>query len=225
MEETSMATNPMHDDPARNWPQRGKAMSEEAYHRLEQRDPVYRYEYIQGRTYIVGGITVGHDRLRYNLHSLLDQQLTKPCVSFGSIVQVLLTNQEGDTKHFVYPDITVSCMPDDNLPHNDLIRSPRVVIEVPAPSTEWRDREVKFRAYQHCPTIQEIVFINQFSPLVEVWRRDKRSISCWYPVQRYSQFESPGEAVAFNSVNVQIALEEIYQNSDFGAEIWGIDEE
>jgi Uma2 family endonuclease len=59
-------------------------------------------------------------------------------------VQVLLGTKKDSKKHYVYPDAAVSCAAADRRPENALIESPRVVIEVLLPSTEARDRGVKF---------------------------------------------------------------------------------
>jgi len=125
-------------------------------------------------------------------------------------VQVLLGTKKDSKKHYVYPDVTVSCAAADRRPENTLIESPRVVIEVLSPSTEARDRGVKFKAYQGCPTMQEIVLMSQFAPYVEIWQRDDQDITAWH----YRHY-GPGEIVEINSIDVQIDIADIYQGLDF----------
>ena len=141
-----MATNPIQPESSWGWPSRGGAMSEEEYHELERLNPERKYEYIAGLAYMMSGGSVGHDRILYNVRSALDSQLrSSSCAVFGVDVQVLLGHKKSGKRHFVYPDATVSCHAGDNRADNTLIEAPRVVVEVLSPSTETRDRGVKFK--------------------------------------------------------------------------------
>ena len=113
-------------------------------------------------------------------------------------------------KHYAYPDVTVSCNDADWRPENTLIKSPRVVIEVLSPGTEARDRGVKFKAYQRCPTMQEIVLMSQFARYVEIWQRDDQDGAAWH----YRHY-GPGEIIEINSIGLQIAIAEVYRGLDF----------
>ena len=184
-------------------------MSEAAFHELEHLSPDRKYEYLNGMAYLMSGGSVAHDRITRNVGYALDSQLRSgPCRAFGVDVQVLLgTKKDG---HYAFPDATVSCDVADRRPENTLIESPRVVIEVLSPSTEARDRGVKFKAYQGCPTMQEIVLMSQFAQYVEIWQRDDQDITAWH----YRHY-GPGEIVEINSIDVQIDIADIYQGLDF----------
>jgi Uma2 family endonuclease len=194
-----------------------KAMSVEEYHQLEQLSPDRKYEYINGVAYMMSGGSIEHDQIRRNIESALARQLrTGPCRVFGVDVQVLLGTKKNGRPHFVYPEATVSCKESDRRRGNTLIEAPRVVVEVLSPSTEGRDRGIKFRAYQHCPTIQEIVLVNQYLPYIEVWQRDENqpdNPKAW----RYRHYGA-GEAVELTSLNIQISMEEIYLDVAFAEE-------
>jgi hypothetical protein len=69
---------------------------------------------------------------------------------------------------------------------------------------------VKFKAYQGCPTIQEIVLMSQFAPYVEIWQRDELDTATWH----YRHY-GPGEAVEINNIDVQIDVADLYQGLDF----------
>src|SRR5260370_23491246 len=170
-----MATNPIREQSTRNWSKRSGAMSEEEFHELERLNPDRKYEYINGIAYMMSGGTKSHDRIRRNVDVALDRQfLSGPCLSFGVDVQVLLGTKKSGKPHFVYPDATISCAPEDRDLEDTLVQLPRVVIEVLSPGTERRDRGVKFRAYQNCPTIQEIVLVSQHMPCAELGQRDEQ---------------------------------------------------
>ncbi|HEU5380601.1 MAG TPA: Uma2 family endonuclease [Ktedonobacteraceae bacterium] len=206
-----MATNSKFlEGPSPNWPRPGGAMSEEEYHELERLSPDRKYEYIAGMAYMMSGGSVAHDRITRNLSAALDTRLSGPCTAFGVDVQVLVGTRKNGKKHYMYPDATVSYNPGDSRPENTLIEAPKVVIEVLSPGTEMRDRGVKFKAYQQCPTIQEVVLVSQFAQYVEIWQRDQQNIEVWH----YRHY-SPGETVELASIGVHVKIEELYRGLDF----------
>jgi Uma2 family endonuclease len=206
-----MAINPVSTESSWNWPSRGGAMSEAAFHELERLSPDRKYEYLNGVAYLMSGGSVAHDRITRNVGYALDSQLRSgPCRAFGVDVQVLLGTKKDSKRHYAFPDATVSCDAADQRPENTLIKSPRVVIEALSPGTEARDRGVKFKTYQGCPTMQEIVLISQFAQYVEIWQRDDQDIAAW----RYRHYGS-GEIVEINSIDLQIDIADVYQGLDF----------
>jgi Uma2 family endonuclease len=208
-----MASNPRHSEPQWSWPGRGGTMTEEEYHELERLNPDRKYEYINGMVYMMSGGTVGHDLISNNIRAALRSRLRShsgSCHAFGSGVQVPLGVKKSGKPHFAYPDTTVSCAPEDSRSDNTLIESPRVVFEVLSPNTETKDRGVKFHAYQKCPTIQEIVLVNQYAPHVEIWQRDKLDAALWH----YHHYER-GETIRFSSLDVYVEIGELYQDLDF----------
>jgi Uma2 family endonuclease len=206
-----MATSPTQPESSFNWSKRSGAMSEEEFHKLECLDPDRKYEYIDGVAYMMSRGTVGHDRIRRNVDNLLDRSLLSgPCTPFGVDVQVLLGFKKSGKKHYVYPDATVSCAEEDRRSDNTLVESPKVVIEVLSPGTEARDHGVKFKAYQKCPPIQEIVLVSQFAQYVEIWQRDGQNIEQW----NYRHY-GPGETVEFASIDVHFEIDELYRGLTF----------
>lgn len=201
-----MATNPIHHDPEQDWPKRGGKMSEEEFHELERLNPDIKYEYIGGMAYMMSGGSVAHARIAHNIISILDNHLTGSCTAFTSEVQVLVGVKKNGKAHYVYPDATVSCTPGDNNPENLLIESPKIVFEVLSPGTEKKDRGVKFRVYKNCPIIQEIVFVSQYAPYVEVQQRDEQDSTLWH-----SRTYDRGTVVYFASIDVHVKIEELYQ--------------
>lgn len=200
-----------------NWPRRGKIISEEEYHELERLSPDCKYEYINGVAYMMSWGSIEHDLIRHNMEAVLARQLRPgPCRVFGVDVQVLLGKKKNGKPHYVYPETTVSCDMADQRRGNTLIESPRLVVEVLSPSTEARDRGIKFRAYQHCSTIQEIVLISQFARRVEVWQRNEEhpeNPKAW----QYRPY-GPEDTVELASLGIQLEMDDIYQDLDFDEE-------
>lgn len=218
-----MALHPTHSESSRNWPRRRGAMSEEEYHELEDLSLDRKYEYIDGVAYMMSGGTVEHDLIADNIRAALRGRLrvrSGSCNTFGENVQVLVGVKKSGRKHYVYPDVTVSCAAEDRRTGNTLVESPKVVVEVLSPGTEARDRGVKFRAYQQCPTIQEIVLVDQFAPYVQIWQRNEQDPASWH----YRHY-GPGEVVEFASIDVNVEIEELYQDLSFTEEEEEEDEE
>ncbi len=210
-----MATNPHHESYERlGWPSKGKRMTEDEYHELEHLSPDRKYEYLDGMAYMMSGGSVAHDRINRNIGYALDLRFRSgPCTVFGVDVQVLIGTKRNGNPHYVYPDATVSCDRADRRPNNTLIVSPRLVVEVLSPGTEVRDRGIKSKAYQQCPTIQEIVLVSQFAQYVEVWQRNQQEPD--NPKGWSYRHYGPGETINFVSIAVQIEIEELYRGLEF----------
>jgi Uma2 family endonuclease len=193
-------------DPQRTQPRTGERMTVREYFALDYTFPDAKYEYQDGRVRLMSGGTKAHDDIALNtLFALRQQFLSGPCSVQSSDMRV----QVSETAYF-FPDVTITCDLADRRPDTRIIRSPRIVVEVLSPSTEKKDRNEKFRAYQACPTIQEIVLISQFAPHVEVFRRRKEDSGEWEYV-----VYGPGQEVLLASVDVTIPIEEIYRNINF----------
>lgn len=210
-----MATHSQHESNERlRWPGKGKMMTEDEYHELERLSPDRKYEYIDGMAYMMSGGSVAHDRINRNISYALDSQLgAGPCTLFGVDVQVLIGTKRNGKPHYVYPDATVSCEHAGRRLDNTLIASPRLVVEVLSPGTEVRDRGIKFKAYQQCPTIQEIVLVSQFAQYVEVWQRHEQepdNPKAW-PYRHYGS----GDTIYLASIAVQIEIGEFYRGLEF----------
>ncbi len=181
-------------------------MDLEEYFHLDKIAPDLRYEYDAGTLRLMSGGTKAHDDIAFNIRVALKQHFQSgPCSVQGSDMRVQVTED-----CYYYPDVTVTCDIADRRRDAILIRSPRIVVEVLSPSTEKSDRIDKLRMYQRCPTIQEIVLVNQYAPHVEVYRREEEKSLHW----QHLVYE-PEEALILESVDIQIPMEEVYQGIDF----------
>jgi Uma2 family endonuclease len=180
-------------------------VSPEEYLEIDRASLDVKYEYIDGDMYAMSGGTIDHARIAMNLIRALDDHLQRGlCRVFFSDVRA----QVAEHKYF-YPDVTVSCNPEDwQQGKIDTIRSPRLIIEVLSPSTEARDRGKKSLSYQACPTLQEYVLINTQYQLVEIFRRHAGSNLWLY------QHYGPGQTVELVSVKLTIPVSEVYRLTD-----------
>jgi Uma2 family endonuclease len=85
---------------------------------------------------------------------------------------------------------------DDKL--DDMIKYPRLIVEVLSPGTEATDRGKKFLYYRECPIVQEYIMADSQSILIEVYRREDDG---W----RYHTF-GPGNTVRLDSLALQFPL-------------------
>lgn len=181
-------------------------MTVQEYFRLDGSDPTTRYELIGGKVYAMSGGSVAHDRLAFNVRMALTLHFRSgPCSVHGSDVQVQV-NEQGD---YYYPEVTVTCDVADRRPTNKVIRSPRLVVEVLSPSTAAKDQGAKLKAYQLCPTVQEVVLIDQFRERAEVYTRVEETD------QWTRSIYGPGEAVYLGSLDIALSMEELYAGIDF----------
>lgn len=176
-------------------------MSVEEYLELDRNSLDARYEYIDGVVTLLAGGTTNHSRISVNVTSLLQAALRgSSCEVFNSDLRVSISGTR-----YLLPDASVSCDPEDMAGENDIIYSPRVIIEVLSPSTEATDRGKKFRYYQSCSSIQEYVLISTQELAVDVYRRASDKLWTLHPFGR-------GDAVELKSINISIPLEALYEN-------------
>jgi len=187
-----------------------RRISLEEYLEIDRTSDV-KYEYDSGHVYAMAGGTQAHARIAYNMANLLDACLeNKPCRFFLSDVKV----QVAEDKYY-YPDVTVTCNPEDIKDSLDIIRAPRLIVEVLSPTTEYKDRGRKLRAYQACDSVEEYVLINTQQQAVEIYRRLPSVDMLQIPQGdwAYRQYGS-GENVELVSVSLMFPIEALYRLTD-----------
>ncbi len=181
-------------------------MSVKEYFMLEALFPNSRYEYHDGIVRLMSGGSAAHATIAGNIYMELRLQFRSgPCTVYNCDMYV----QVAESTYYP-PDISVTCDVADRRRDTKIVRSPRFVAEVLSPSTQRIDRTEKLMNYQACPTIAEIVLVNQFAPDVQVWRRDIDDKSLW----QYARY-GPGEVVEFASLDVRMPIEDIYSEINF----------
>jgi len=172
----------------------------EQYLVLEQ-DSDVRHEFSDGRLIPVEATTKTHNRIKRNLIRQIETPTfdKSACELFDENVLTQLT--EG--KKYVYPDIVVSCDPDDTDPL--IVISPTIIIEILSPSTKKYDKTVKFSAYQRIPSIQQCIFVAQDS--VEI-KSFERSGNQWI----LTTLESLEDTLDIPHLNLSISLADVYIN-------------
>ncbi len=127
-------------------------------------------EYHDGQIFDMAGGTKVHGKIMANFSArLVDGTLDKPCTVYSSEVRVKIAA----TKSYVYPDISVECEENDaDIADEINLRSPILIVEVLSESTAAYDVGSKFFRYQRIPSLMEYVLVDQFSPTINVIRRN-----------------------------------------------------
>ena len=137
-----------------------------------------RYEYWNGDIHCMSGGSRQHGRISGNTYFRLSQQLEGgPCEVFTADTAVFTPA----VPPYRYPDVSVGCgeLEFRNVLGVDALANPVMIVEVLSPTTEARDREAKFVAYQAIATFREYLLIAQDEPHVThyvksadgVWQR------------------------------------------------------
>lgn len=173
----------------------------EEYLVLEQENEI-RHEFNDGVLTPIEATTKAHNRIKRNIIRQIETPSfdKSDCELFDENVLTQLKEK----KKYVYPDIVISCDPDDADPL--IVKSPSVIIEILSPSTKKYDKTVKFFAYQRIPTIQQCIFVAQDSVEVKSFQRSKDNQ--WI----LTTLENLEDTLIIKSLSLELKLEAIYSN-------------
>ena len=174
-------------------------MTWEEYLAFEEQSP-YRHEYVNGTVYAMSGASLSHNRIAQELVVAFRSHLRGgPCEPF--LLQVKLEIRAGSDLIMYYPDVMVSCRPEDRT--DQVVRNPKLVVEILSKSTQHIDRREKAMTYQRVEAIEEYVLVAQNQLRVIVHRRAEG----WRPML----YTEAAALVEFRSIGLSVPLEQIYQ--------------
>ncbi len=165
------------------------------YLAIEQNGDI-RYEWEAGTVHAMTGGSKTHNRLSFRLA----RQLSEVAETQGCDVYI------GDVKAVTdlvayYPDVMVVCDPTDD-PY--LEEHPCLIAEVLSPSTERRDRHIKWAAYSKIPSLKHYLLISQTEPVIE--HRYRTDLGWMIEVL------STGESLTLRCPNTTVSIDSLYQN-------------
>jgi Uma2 family endonuclease len=123
----------------------------------------------------------------------------------------IITMTSGTLNHScgVYADAMIfDGKPQLNGDRKDEALNPLLIVEVLSPSTEEYDRTDKFRMYRSIPSFCEYLLIRQNKVFVERYSKQEN-------VWTYSDFDGLDQSILLESVNIELAIAEIYRDIDF----------
>ena len=138
----------------------------------EQRSDI-RHEYLAGLVYAMAGAGEKHNRIAGNLFFHLRAAARgKECGVFISDMKVRVEQNDA----FYYPDVMVTCDPQDMEPLYK--HTPCLIVEVLSPTTEAIDRREKLFAYRTLPSLRYYLLVAQDQRQIEYFMRAPGG--CWH---------------------------------------------
>jgi len=159
-------------------------------------------EYISGQVYAMAGAGDAHVKATLNAAVLLKNHLKGTgCSTYVADMKVRI----GEDEAFFYPDVMVSCDPEDQLPEHDYVKNhPKLIIEVLSPSTEDIDRGRKFALYRKLESLEEYLLIDPRKYAIELFRR--HSNHEWLLLTR----EGIDSTITLESIDLNLSLHDLY---------------
>lgn len=177
-----MTSNPAHNP-----------ISEQAYLQGELLAEI-RHEFINGQVYAMAENSDNHNLLSLNVASEFRFKLKDlPCRTFMVEMKVKVGLD------FFYPDVMVVCQQDNVSSYYKT--TPVIIVEVLSKSTRRLDKTNKRLQYQHIPSLEEYVLIEQDSAEIEVFSKQNHWQSAYYYL---------GDEISFASVDVKVRVEDVY---------------
>ncbi len=163
-----------------------------------------RHEYLGGQIFAMAGGSKDHNIITLNIASRLRSLLRgNACNVFMSDMKVKLKAANQNKIIFYYPDVLITCNPEDRDKY--FVNYPSVIFEVLSPSTEVSDRREKLVNYQTIGSLQEYVLVSQDRIKLEVYRQD---------LQGNWTMEVLGteDTLVLNSINLSLTMADIYED-------------
>ena len=161
-----------------------------------------KHEFYEGEMFAMSGASKAHNRISWNLVSLLDPQIrAQGCEGFVGDMRIKIPA----TGFYTYPDLAIACeeprFEDDQL---DTLLNPVALIEILSPTTEGYDYGKKFAHYRSIPELRFYLLVSQAEPRLELYtRRDDG---------RWLLSESIGldSVLEIDKLGVELALRQVY---------------
>jgi len=172
-----------------------------------ERAAEFKSEYLRGEMFAMAGATWEHCVITSNLILMIAAGLRgRSCRVNGSDLRVAVST----TGLYTYPDVSIACGEprfEDN--RSDTLLNPIAIVEVLSASTEQYDRGQKFKHYQRILSLREYILVSQEEMRIERFVRENDSR--W----SYAEFSDPAIPFELVSVQLNIAMPEIYRDVTF----------
>ena len=187
----------------------GPFYSLDEYFALEQASDA-RYEYWNGDIVCMSGGSEAHYQISDNAFFRLRSKLAgRKCRAFTGSLPV----RTPTLLPYRYPDVTVGCgeLKFERIRGIDALTNPVLIVEVLSPTSEDRDREEKFTAYQAIETFSEYLLVAQNMPRVTHYTRQ--------PDGKWMREDITelNATLTLSSIGCDTSLREIYEDVKFKA--------
>ena len=175
----------------------------EEYFALEAQSEV-RHEFFDGEIFAMAGTSKPHNDICFNTTLALKSRLR------GSGCRVYMENIRTvvqENFHYTYPDIVVSCSPEDRR-DKIMVSHPVLIVEVLSPGTGDYDRTGKFQQYQKLPSLRHYLLVSQTQWIVEWYRRNEAGE--WV----YTVLTGAADVLEIPDLGLKVPLADIYDDTD-----------
>lgn len=170
----------------------------------------FRSEYRDGEIVPMTGGSINHNQIAGNVYAFLKFALRgKNLKPYIGDLRLWIPRY----RQYTYPDVfLIEGQPVFQAQRTDTILNPCLIIEVLSKSTKGYDQTSKFRYYRSIQELREYVLIDQYGIAIEQYT--KADEDTWL----FRAYESDIEKIILASVNVEIAIADIYEGVDFNLE-------
>lgn len=171
----------------------------EDYLAFEEKSSI-RHEYIAGQVFAMAGASESHELVAGSIFAGLYSHLgTGPCRVYKGDMKLKV--DIADKTYGYYPDVMVACTRDGA--EKNLLRYPRLIIEVLSPSTRAIDRREKHIHYTQILTMEEYVLISYDAAEAVIYRRSSNWLS--------HTMRGLDANLTLASIDFQLPLAQIYE--------------
>ena len=165
-------------------------------------------DYWNGEMFAQAGASERHGTIVANLvFSLVGALKGRPCKVYANDLRL----QVAATGLYTYPDLLVICGPPEFSDEvQDMVRNPRLIVEVLSPSTEDYDRGRKFAHYRTLPSLVEYLVVAQDRPHVERFFREEGDREIPGPRWVLTEESRREGVIHLLSVDAVLSLSEVY---------------
>lgn len=175
----------------------------EEYYALEEAGDV-RHEFFEGEVFAMSGANSVHNDIVHNFILTLRPRLRGSGCRVKTETMRLAVR---DQLYYTYPDVMVSCHPDDQGTKQQF-QHPVLIVEVLSPSTENYDRTLKFNQYKKLPSLRHYVLVSQKTWVVEWFQLTEHGV--W----GHTALAEADDFITISELNLTLTLAEIYEETD-----------
>jgi Uma2 family endonuclease len=161
-----------------------------------------RHEYADGEVFAMSGGTREHSLLSAHVVRDLGAQLRRgPCEVHTSDLKIGIPSR----RRYVYPDVSVVCgAPVFEDAERDVVRNPKVVVEVLSDSSEAYDRGDKFAQYRAVASLTDYLLVSQKEPRVEHFVRQEDG-------KWLLAIATAGVSIPIDSIGATLSVDDLYE--------------
>jgi len=160
-----------------------------------------KHEFYQGELFDMAGTSSRHNEIIFNTAQIFKNSTkNRNCKVFMESLKLELLSK----KYYVYPDIILTCHPDD-LKSEYVMRFPSVIVEVLSKGTSDYDRGMKMQHYMKISTLKYYLLVSQDNYCVEVYERKD---ALWL----YTSYTDLLEKINLTQLNIEFTVADVYDN-------------